>query len=207
MKPPPAPKFVVIDDFLASALVEALDTHVRGDQQAMELVELGPPPEPGYSSASRKLWVHNRSLGALEPDFSAAVIERFGDICAGTGVAPFAVARVETEVCAHRSGSFFAKHIDTTVGEARKSLASDRMISAVYYFPREPLGFSGGELVLYDFTGEMPVAQIEPRRNRLVAFPSFAHHSVTPLTEGAETFDCARWSVNCWLHRARKELG
>jgi SM-20-related protein len=200
MSVPLAPKFVVIDDLLPDQLIESLDEHVRADPHALELTDFGGAPGESYS-ALRKLWVHKDALGALESAFCTAVMERFGDLCAGTGIAPFEVARIETEVCAQSAGSYFAKHIDTDTRDSGRPLSTDRLISAVYYFPREPLAFSGGELILYDFTDKIPAARIAPRRNRLVAFPSFACHEVTPVT--ADGFDGARWSVNCWLHRAR----
>lgn len=202
MSVPLAPKFVIIDDFLSNELIASLDEHVRANQHAMELMDLGGAPGEAYS-ALRKLWVCKHALGPVEPDFRSAVMARFDDICAGTGVAPFVVARVETEVCAQRPGSFFAMHIDTDTREPSHSLSSDRLISAVYYFPREPLAFSGGELTIYDFTGRTPAARIAPLRNRLVAFPSFACHEVTPVIAAHDSFESARWSVNCWLHRAR----
>lgn len=202
MNVPLAPKYLVIDNFLSEGIVAALDEHARADAHAMHLTELGGAPGEAYS-ALRKLWVRHGALGSLEPAFRSAMINRFEELCSGTGVAPFEVARVETEVVAQRPGSYFAKHVDTDTREASQSLATVRMISAVFYFPREPLAFSGGELVFYDFTGRVAAAQIPPRRNRLIAFPSFAYHEVTPITGGDASFDGARWSVNCWLHRAR----
>ena len=206
MSVPLAPKFVVLDDFLTNELLSSLDEYVRADRQTMDLMEFGGTPEQGAYSALRKLWVLKDALGPLESAFRSAVMDRFADLCTGTGVAPFVVARVETEVCAQRSGSFFAKHVDTDTGEASEALTSDRLISSVFYFPREPLAFSGGELVLYDFTGKIPAARLAPHRNRLVAFPSFAYHEVMPITASDGTFEGARWSVNCWLHRARGSL-
>jgi len=203
MNVPLAPKFVVIDDFLSQDLIAALDDLARAGRHAMELNELGGAPGEAYS-ALRKLWVRDGALGALEPAFRSAMMGCFERLCADTGVASFEVARVETEVCAQRPGSYFAKHVDTDTGELSKSLKTDRLISAVFYFPHEPLAFSGGELILYDFTGKVAAAQIAPARNRLVAFPSFAYHEVTPVAAGEDSFDAARWSVNCWFHRARK---
>ena len=200
---PPAPKFVVIDRFLDERFVEALDGYVANDPGALELHDLGGPPGEHYS-AQRKLWVRAGALGPFEVRFGAAVTGRLPEIVAGTGVPPFDIARIETEVCAQRPGSYFAKHIDTDTREPSASLSSDRLISAVYYFPREPRAFTGGELIIYDFTGQREAARIEPARNRLVAFPSFACHEVTPITAGADTLAGARWSVNCWLHRARQ---
>jgi len=203
MSAPLAPKFVVIDDFLPAEILKALEEHVSADPLAMELMDLGGVPGDGSYSAGRKLWVHRDALGPVEQSFSKAVLDRFDRICAGTGITPFQVARVETEVCAQRPGSFFAKHIDTDTQEPSRDLATDRIISSVFYFPREPLAFTGGELTLYDFTGRAPVATVQPRRNRLVAFPSFACHEVTKLDAASDDFENARWSINCWLHRAR----
>jgi SM-20-related protein len=204
MSVPLAPKFIIIEDFLDDELLGSLDAHVRADPAAMQLTELGGSPQEGHYSAYRRLWVHEASLGPVEPAFRDAMMSRLAELCAGTGVAPFTVARVETEVCAQRPGSSFAKHIDTDTQEASRSLPTDRLISSVFYFPREPLAFSGGELLLYDFTGKIPAERIAPRRNRLVAFPSFAYHEVTPITAAEDSFENARWSVNCWLHRARE---
>jgi SM-20-related protein len=198
-----APKFIIVDDFLSKDALTRLDHHVRADPDALELMNFGGHPTEGYS-ALRKLWVHPRALGPADSAFLSAMNDSLKDLFAGTGVPPFEVSRMEIEVCAQRPGSFFAKHIDTDTLEASRSLSSDRLISTVFYFPREPLAFSGGELILYDFTGLVPAATISPRRNRLVAFPSFAYHEVTPMIAADDSLDAARWSVNCWLHRRRQ---
>jgi len=200
---PLAPKFVIIDDFLPDDFITGLEDHLRVNGEALQLQELGGSPTDGYYSAGRKLWVHEGALGRFEPAFSGAITRRFDELCMVTGVLPFEIARIETQVCAQRPGSFFSKHIDTDIGDVRGSMTTDRLISSVYYFPREPLAFTGGELVLYDFTGKVPSARIAPRRNRLVAFPSFACHEVSPVESESDRPDDARWSVNCWLHRAR----
>lgn len=192
----------MIDEFLSLDVLAGLEEHARADTERLHLTQLGGAPGETYS-ALRKLWVRDGGLGPLEPAFRSAMVGRFADLCSATGVAPFEIALVETEVVAQLPGSYFAKHVDTDTREASESLATVRMISAVLYFPREPLAFLGGELVLYDFTGRVVASRVRPRRNRLVAFPSFAYHEVTPLTAGNDTFDAARWSVNCWLHRAR----
>jgi len=196
-----APKHLVIDGFLSDDILAALDEYARVDA-VMQLADLGAAPGEAYS-AMRKLWLRDGALGPLEPAFRAATMNRFESLCRGSGIAPFEVSRVETEVVAQRPGSFFAKHVDTDTREAAQFQTTVRMISIVFYFPYEPLAFSGGELVFYDFTGRIETARIEPRRNRLIAFPSFAYHEVTPVTAGDDTIDGARWSVNCWLHRDR----
>ena len=203
MNVPLSPRFVVIDDFLPGNVLAGIERHVRADPEALELKDFGGDPREGHYSALRRLWVHRAGLGPGEEPFLKTVIDRFDEIRAGTGIPPFDLAHIETEVCVQQAGSFFAKHIDTDTRDATPTSSSDRMISAVFYFPREPLEFSGGELILYDFTGQVPAATIPPRRNRLVAFPSFACHEVTPVSTKEKSLEGARWSVNCWLHRAR----
>jgi Rps23 Pro-64 3,4-dihydroxylase Tpa1-like proline 4-hydroxylase len=207
MNVPLGPKYVVIDDFLAGPVLAEIENHARSRPEALELKDFGGAPQEGHYSALRKLWVHTDGLGPAEADFRAAIAGRFDELRSGTGIPPFELAAIETEVCAQRPGSFFARHIDTDTRDATPDASSDRMISAVFYFPREPLAFSGGELVLYDFTGQVPTATIAPRRNRLVAFPSFATHEVTPLAASEDDLASARWSVNCWLHRSRPRPG
>lgn len=207
MSVPLAPKYVVIDDFLPDGLLVQLENHVRARPDALELKDFGGPAGEGHYSAPRKLWVHPEGLGPADAPFRGAVAGRFDELRAATGLPPFELAVIETEVCAQRPGSFFARHIDTDTHEATPSSSSDRMISTVFYFPSEPLAFSGGELVLYDFTGQVPAAKIAPRRNRLVAFPSFATHEVTAISAESDAINSARWSVNCWLHRARPKPG
>ena len=204
MSVPIAPKFIVIEDFLPEDLLSGLERHVLAEPAALELKDFGGSPGDGHYSALRKLWVHNDSLGPHEAAFCNAVSANLGTIFEGVGIAPFEVARLETEVCAQRPGSFFAKHIDTDTRDAVGETSSDRIISIVYYFPREPLGFTGGELVFYDFSATVATAKLSPRRNRLVAFPSFAAHEVTPVAAPDDRLDHARWSVNCWVHRARQ---
>ena len=76
------------------------------------------------------------------------------------------------------------------------------MVSAVYYFHRQPRGFSGGQLAIYPIDAG-DAATIEPMHDRLVVFPSFAPHEVLPVTVPGNAFADARFSINCWLRRER----
>lgn len=198
-----APRFAIIDDFLPPALLGAIEGVARERQGELELTDFGGDPQDGAYSALRRMWVLKDGLGALTGQFDAAVMARFGELCRDTGVPEFTVSRLEHELCAQRDGSHFARHIDTDSREPARDLASDRLISAVFYFPCEPHGFSGGELLLHPFFSAGDPVRIAPRRNRLIAFPSFAIHEVTRVTSGDGGFAAARHSVNCWLHRAR----
>ena len=198
-----APRFHIIDDFLPLPLLAAIEDEARARQAELELTDCGGDPQDGAYSARRRVWVLKQGLGALTAAFDAAVMARFAELCGGTGIAEFAVSRLEHELCAQRDGSHFAPHIDTDSREPARDLTSDRLISAVFYFPCEPHGFTGGELLLHPFFSAVEPVRVAPRRNRLVAFPSFAIHEVTRVTTSDDGFEAARHSVNCWLHRAR----
>jgi SM-20-related protein len=117
-------------------------------------------------------------------------------------VTPFEPFEVELELVANNDGAFFKSHIDTAVGGARK--ASDRVLSAVYYFHDEPKAFSGGALRLYSFAAKQDgnnFVDIQPEQNTLLAFPSFTLHEVLPVSCPSRRFSDSRFNVNCWVHR------
>lgn len=92
-----------------------------------------------------------------------------------------------------------ARHVDTFIDPMQGDVRGVRVVSAVYYLHHQPKGFIGGELALYPFRGDGPPELIEPRHNRLVAFPSIAPHEVLPVQTGAA--EAARFSINYWLRR------
>ena len=94
--------------------------------------------------------------------------------------------------------------MDTYVGDARR--ASDRLLSAVYYFHAEPKAFSGGALRLYPFGAkkdEDSFADVQPEQNTLLVFPSWAPHEVLPVSCPSGRFSDSRFAVNCWIHRRK----
>jgi SM-20-related protein len=156
-------------------------------------------------------------LGDLGP-FRALLTERLNallpEILAATGSKPFVPDYVELEIAAHGDGAFFGRHGDLPVGGARAAVAAsergrdrfDRLVSAVYYFHREPKSFTGGALRLHRFgsDGTRPEdkVDIEPLQNSLVAFPSWAIHEVRPVSCPGGRFEDYRFAVNIWLCRA-----
>jgi Rps23 Pro-64 3,4-dihydroxylase Tpa1-like proline 4-hydroxylase len=105
---------------------------------------------------------------------------------------------IELQIAAHGNGAFFRRHNDSL-----KGWNMNRVISAVYYFHRQPCAFSGGALRLYPLTGEGHV-DVEPAHNRLVVFPSFVQHEVLPVACPSGDFMDSRFAVNCWFRRAPK---
>lgn len=192
---------LVIDGFLPEALRNAmLDYAMMSEAQfvpAGEAVEGNP-----IAGLGRIALRCTSGLGDLRANFEAAIHTHFDEACAATGVAPFAVARFETELVSHGNGGHFDLHHDTLTQRNRADFETDRVLSSVYYLHDEPRRFSGGELAIHPFGPGEPVL-IEPRGNRLVLFSSIAPHAVRPVSCPSAAFADYRFSVNCWLHRAR----
>lgn len=196
-------RHLVIDRFLPVDLHQAVLALALDNADRFAPSEVR-PGERGYIDPHiRRSLLLDLGLGAQEQAFQAAIEARLEELCAGTGVAPFAIARAECELAAHGDGHFFRIHHDTLVDAARTSTRTDRVLSLVYYFHRQPQGFSAGELAVYPFGGGDPVL-IEPRDNRLVAFAAMTPHEVLPVSCPSGRFEDYRFAVNCWLHRARQ---
>ncbi|MEO6114099.1 MAG: 2OG-Fe(II) oxygenase [Sphingomicrobium sp.] len=122
------------------------------------------------------------------------------------------IESLEVELAAHGDGAHFAPHLDIPVGAAREprggrpKRSDDRLISAVYYFYREPKPFTGGHLRLYPLGSEAKepnddagsYIDVEPTQNTLVAFPSWATHEVREIRCPSGDFADYRFAVNCW---------
>ncbi|MGE0449971.1 MAG: 2OG-Fe(II) oxygenase [Vicinamibacterales bacterium] len=118
-------------------------------------------------------------------------------------VPPFHVSRIEAQLTAHNDGDYFKVHPDSGSGDT-----ATREITFVYYFNREPKGYAGGELVLYDsrlvngvLEKDESFSLIEPRRNSMVLFRSHCHHEVLPVTCPSGAFADSRFTINGWVRR------
>lgn len=147
-------------------------------------------------------------LGPLAAVIERRVFERLDEIFRHSGTRPFRPDHVELELAAHGDGAFFKAHTDIPVGPGRAPLGGDgtgrhdRLVSAVYYFHREPKGFSGGALRLYRFGDkdcEADFAEYQPEQNSLLVFPSWARHEVRPVSCPGGAFEDYRFAVNIWL--------
>lgn len=144
-----------------------------------------------------------RDLGPHHAVLEARVRAAVPGWIAALRVTPFAISEVELELAAHNDGAHFTLHSDTYTRDQRAR--GDRMLSAVYYFHREPQGFSGGCLRLHRIgaqVGDMGI-DVPPAQNSLVVFPSWAPHEVLPVSCPSHAFADSRFAVNCWVYRAR----
>jgi SM-20-related protein len=125
-------------------------------------------------------------------------------LLAETGMERFALHRIELDALAYRDGAFFQRHIDAVIRSTDEQAADERILTAVYYFHREPKGFSGGELRLSSIARDMPTLRdIVPERNCLVAFPSWTPHEVLPVRCPSGQFADSRFAINLWARRLR----
>lgn len=116
----------------------------------------------------------------------------------------FPVGIVECQVTANTDGSYFRVHTDAGDNETRK-----RELTYVYYFNREPVGFGGGELRVYDdevHGGKLrrrdSFQAIAPEHNSIVFFHSRVMHEVTAVSVPSREFRDSRFTVNGWVQRA-----
>jgi Rps23 Pro-64 3,4-dihydroxylase Tpa1-like proline 4-hydroxylase len=141
------------------------------------------------------------------PEFSDWMTHQVGtklpEIFTQLDVMPFTPSQIEIQLTAHNDGNYYKIHNDNGSGDA-----ATRTISYVYYFYREPKGFSGGELRLYDLSIEQgyysqaeSYTLIEPQNNSLIFFPSHTLHEVMPVVCPSRSFADSRFTLNGWIRR------
>lgn len=112
----------------------------------------------------------------------------------------FTPTKLEMEIAAHNHGAFFTTHVDTMIhGETKTKYK--RVISGVYYFFRDPKGFTGGTFRMHSIMGhgaEGTYVDIEPQNDMLLVFPSWLPHEVLPVDCPSGAFADSRFAINCW---------
>ena len=116
----------------------------------------------------------------------------------------FTVGRVECQVTASTDGSYFRPHTD----QGKSAIDTTRKLTYVYYFNREPKGFTGGELRVYDdefrngkYSSTDKFQVVEPRNNSIVFFNAAIMHEVAKVQVPSGNFGDSRFTVNGWIHR------
>jgi SM-20-related protein len=116
----------------------------------------------------------------------------------------FPLGAIDCQLTANVDGSYFKVHTDAGVNETIK-----RQFTYVYYFNREPKGFTGGELRIYDDivrNGKLAATEsfqlVEPRHNSIVFFQAAVMHEVLRVSVASRQFRDSRFTVNGWIERA-----
>jgi Rps23 Pro-64 3,4-dihydroxylase Tpa1-like proline 4-hydroxylase len=110
---------------------------------------------------------------------------------------------LEPELTWGGDGSFFKMHSDTLY---RDRFAHQRVMTMVYYFHKEPKGFTGGQLCIYGLGADAdstPQQQIEPQFDRAVFFPAWYPHEVLPIRCNSPAFADGRFAITCWVRKNR----
>lgn len=196
------------DDFLPPDEHQALlDWAIAGEDRFQPAkVTRGTLGDHDQVEAEFRIALKRPDLGPHEERFRRRLMEFLPKAMAAIGASGPPPTSIELEVTAYGDGAHFARHQDIPIGANRSTLGSaageDRLISAVYYFHRLPRQFTGGALHLYPIGAASGGIDIDPRDNRLVVFPSWAPHSVEPVSCPEGRFAQFRFAVNCWFCRA-----
>jgi len=166
----------------------------------------------GRVDLDRRTALKLRDLGPNGPMVEQRLLERLPEIMAAAGYRGPPPLSLEFELNAYGEGGHFRAHSDIVTGQDRATLGAqpgeDRLVSAVYYFHREPKGFSGGALRLFRFGADISqpdaddAVDFEPEQNTLVVFPSWAMHQVEEVRCPSGRFEDYRFALNCWFCRA-----
>lgn len=195
---------VVLDEFLTMTELNRLRQFVFENELRFEISEVLSPGVTGgavdyehrRSRALMDMGGHDKMITDRLRTCLPRVLQRWGR-------EPFPISRIETQITASNHGDYFHCHSDNGIEEV-----SDREITFVYFFHREPKQFSGGELRIYDSRREndnyVPTANyrtIVPEQNQVVLFASGLSHEITPVECPSGEFADSRFTVNGWLRK------
>jgi SM-20-related protein len=182
---------------LEASFCERLLTHAIGEQARSHPGKVigGPSGRALVDPDVRKVTVVHGS-GEIETAVARLVDGWLPNVRASLGMRPAVPGAIEVSIVAYGDGGRYVRHIDTYTGAAASG--PPREITFVGYFFREPRGFTGGALRLFDIHGRDHV-DIEPTCGLVTAFPSWLPHEVLPVACPTGDFADSRFAVNMWL--------
>lgn len=141
------------------------------------------------------------------PEFYELMVNRIKailpDVLRKLDLPTFPTGDIEGQLTMHNDGNYYKIHNDNGSPDT-----SNRFFTYVYYFNREPKGFSGGQLRLYDtkiennfYVADDTFTDIEPRNNSIVFFLSRYMHEVLPVKCPSRAFPDSRFTINGWVRR------
>ncbi|MGA8939191.1 MAG: 2OG-Fe(II) oxygenase [Acidobacteriaceae bacterium] len=198
-------QFVKFDEFLAWPELSDLTNFVndREDQLRPSSVIFHSRDDRKHASVEEYRRSHvTLDLGPFTHLISARIRFYFPQILRALKHPMFEITRLEPQITASNDGDFFKIHNDSTHAKA-----PSREITFVYFFHREPVPFTGGELVIYESrskNGESWTTgkekRITPEQNSIVFFPSLRLHEVLPVHCRSRQFADSRFTLNGWIH-------
>ena len=192
------PRFVVIDDFLSA---QEHDELLAFALLAEEQFQKGTVTtyQPGVR---QNLVILNFGDSVHSHLLENRLLTWFPLLAKSLDMSVFPLAVVESQLTAAADGYYFKQHSD-------EAPDVPRVLTCLYYLHREPRGFAGGDLRLYDCIEEDGARQaaktftaVSPVANWLVVFPSDEFHEAMPVRCPSKAFADSRFAVTTWLHRA-----
>jgi Rps23 Pro-64 3,4-dihydroxylase Tpa1-like proline 4-hydroxylase len=196
--------YLVLDEFLAPAEVDALMKYTLEQEAGFQISEVIAPGAEGGGID----YEHRRSrvlmdLGKHEDVIVNRIRSCWPRVLSKLGHEDFAVSRVEAQITASNDGDFFHWHTD----DGHPDTAA-REITFVYFFHREPKAFRGGELRIYDsklhngaYVATENYRVAVPQQNQMVLFDSGLAHEISPVECASKAFADSRFTVNGWFRR------
>lgn len=189
-----------IDGFMGEEMVARLLAHVAARQDAFV------PTQVGHGTLNRNIRASLLLLdfGDLRDELETRMRGVVDWALEELRMSPLHLARIEMELVAHGDGAFYSPHIDTVIDLPDST--SDRALTGVYYFHRQPKRYSGGALRLLPIRAredEETFTDIIPGDDTLVLFPSWAPHEVRPVSCPSGEFMDSRFAINYWCRHRR----
>ncbi len=191
------PRFFVVDDFLSVPEHDELLAYALFSEAHFQAGTVS-AYEPGVRQNQAILNFQESVHSRLLENRLLIWLPLLGKIL-GTPIFP--LAAFESQLTAAKDGYYFKTHTD-------EAADIPRLLTCIYYLHRQPRGFAGGELRLYDrveAAGARTAAEtftaIAPLANRLVVFPSDELHEALPVRCPSGAFADSRFAVTMWFHR------
>ncbi|HEY1425508.1 MAG TPA: 2OG-Fe(II) oxygenase [Caulobacteraceae bacterium] len=193
------PPHFIVRDALDPASVEALFDYACAREADFAPATVRGPDGKEVVDPSLRRSLQLDDLAQFEPLLRSLVMDRAAELMARLKMsAAEMTSTFETQLVVHGDGAFLGPHIDTATGNRLRP--DVRALSGVFYFHRRPVGFSGGELRLFNFTDRSRFLDVAPTHNSLVVFPPWVPHEVRPVSVPSRRFADARFSVSCWVY-------
>jgi len=199
----PRTPIVIFDEFLvAQEWRGLLDFTLGHTPEFMATQVIGANGESRLDHHYRKSRVLF-DLGPFHQIFTDRLMTFLPHVVSRLGWQPFPVTQVEVQLTGSNNGEYFRMHTDNDAGQV-----SGRALTFVYFFHREPCGFAGGELCIYDTNRDNGTSEkagprrvVYPQQNQVVFFDSSCLHEIMPVGCPSGDFFDSRFTVNGWFHR------
>jgi Rps23 Pro-64 3,4-dihydroxylase Tpa1-like proline 4-hydroxylase len=200
------PRFVVVDNFLSQAEHDELLAYAllsEGQFQKGTVTTYEPDMRQNLVILNFGETAHSRMI-------ENRILMWYPLVAKSLGMRVFPLGEIESHLTAASDGYYFKTHSD-------EAPEIPRVLTFLYYLHREPRGFAGGDLRLYDSIEEQvgpgpgtdrrpadTFTTVVPAANRLVVFPSDEFHEALPVRCPSGKFSDSRFAVATWLHKTER---